>query len=257
MSARVAFCRFPVAVVLTWLAVAVGSTQPAPAPQAPGLVPPHIVACNPEPFATNVSADLKEVSVTFDRPMAANSGFTGLRFLGVYPAARDAQPRWDATGTTCTLPVELAPDVTYALAANTSKDRGFADRSAVPALAFAWIFATGERTEEQLPPRVVKSDPPLGATDVDFRLRQISVAFNRPVAPGDFSWTLQRGSGEYPGTRGGAMTLSDDRLTATIEVRLSPGTVYALSLNDLYYCGYKDTYGRPVVPYGWWFKTAD
>jgi len=28
-------------------------------------------------------------------------------------------------------------------------------------------------------------------------------------------------------------------------------------MNDLYYCGYKDTKGRPVLPYGWCFKTAE
>ena len=68
---------------------------------------------------------------------------------------------------------------------------------------------------------------------------------------------LQQGSGEYPGPRGGGPPgLSDDRRTVSLEVRLSPGTVYALGVNDLYYYGYKDTKGRPVLPFGWCFKTA-
>ena len=260
MSIRVGRAGLLVVPTLAWLVVATAWAQPpkAPqAPQAPPVIPPHVVDCNPKPFAANVSADLKEISVTFDRPLAPTTGFVGLRFLGLDPTAKDAQPKWDAAGTTCALPVQLAPDVTYALSVNTSKERGFADTQGTPAVPFAWVFATGARTDDQLPPRVVKSDPPPGATDANFRLRKISVTFSRPVAPGDFSWVQLRGCGEYPGVRGGALTLSDDRLTATIDVRLNFGTVYALSINDLQYPGYKDTFGRPVVPYGWWFKTAD
>jgi len=251
MNARPVRRGLLIAVAVWWFPVSVCLAQAAP------NLPPHVIDSNPKPFATNVDPNLKEIAVTFDRPMAATAGFTGLRFLGLYPAGRDAQPHWDATGTVCTLPVNLEPDVTYALALNTSRNRGFTDQAGVPAVGTAWIFATGQRTDDQLPPRVVESNPPLGATNVDFRLRQITVTFNRPVAPGDFSWVIQRGSGEYPAPRGGALTLSDDRLTATLEVRLSPGTVYALSVNDVDYCGYKDTLGRPVVPFGWSFKTAD
>ena len=93
---------------------------------------------------------------------------------------------------------------------------------------------------------------------MDFRSQGISVTFNRPLSPGDFSWVLQRGCGEYPGMRGGPPPqLSEDRMTATLPVRLSPNTVYALSLNDAYYFGYKDTKGRPVLPFGLCFKTAE
>ena len=45
-------------------------------------------------------------------------------------------------------------------------------------------------------------------------------------------------------------------MTATLEVRLSPNTVYALGVNDVSYFGYKDTKGRPVLPFGLCFKTA-
>lgn len=228
--------------------------------QAPEQLPPRVIDCSPKPFEANAEAFLPEISITFDRPMntSSRSGFGSIRFLGVFPADRNAQPAWDATGTICSLPVQLEPDVTYAVAVNTSKQRAFTDQAGVPALGFAWVFATGARTDDDFPPHVVSSDPPLGAADVDFRKREISVTLNRAVAPGDYSWVLMKGSGEYPGTRGGAKPrLSDDRLTATLEVRLSPGTVYALGVNDVYYCGYKDTKGRPVLPFGWCFKTAE
>ncbi|MEA3402757.1 MAG: hypothetical protein U9R79_16070 [Armatimonadota bacterium] len=60
-----------------------------------------------------------------------------------------------------------------------------------------------------------------------------------------------------PGVRDGdGPQVSEDRMTATLPVRLSPGSVYAIGLNDSFYPGYKDLYGRPVIPLGICFKTA-
>ena len=221
-------------------------------------LPPRVIDCSPKPFAADVDAGLKQVTLTFDRPMTAanRSSIAPLRFMGLFPVTPNTQGAWDATGTILSLPVTLDTDVTYALTLNASKDRGTTDAKGVPALAFSWVFATGPRTPEDFPAYVVKCDPPMGATDVDFGRKQISVTFSRPVAPGDFSWVILRGSGEYPGGRNaGPPTLSADRLTATMDVRLSPDTVYALEVNDVAYFGYKDTKGRPVLPFGWCFKT--
>ena len=228
--------------------------------QAPAQLPPRVVSCSPKPFEANVEPELPEISVTFDRPMNTvdRVQFESIRFMGVFPGVRDAQPVWDGNGTRCTLPVKLEPDVTYAVVINTSKGRSFKDQNGVPAVGFAWVFATGPRSEDDFPAHVVASDPPLGVANVDFRKREITATFNRPIAPGDFSWVLQSGSGEYPAPRGGPPPgLSADRRTVSLQVRLSPGTVYALGVNDLYYCGYKDTKGRPVLPFGWCFKTAE
>ena len=222
-------------------------------------LPPRVIDCNPKPFAVNVDVGLKQISVTFDRPMDTNSrgGVEAVRFAGVGPVANNVQGTWDPTGTILSLPAALEPDVTYSVAVNSSKNRGITDTRGVPALAFSWVFSTGERAPEDFPAYVVKCEPELGAAEADFRLQQIKVTFSRPVAPGDFSWTILRGSGEYPGTRQGPPPqLSADRLTATLDVRLSPNTVYAIGVNDVYYYGYKDTKGRPVLPFGLCFKTA-
>jgi len=221
-------------------------------------LPPQVVAVTPEPFATNVDPWLEEVTVTFDRPMNPDGfGFGGVRWTGLFPGIGDATPSWRDGNTTCVLPASLVEDCTYAISVNDTQNRGFVDTNGVPACGFAWAFATGERAPEQLPPHVVSSVPEQGATDVDPRLREITVTFDRPIAPGDHSWVIFRGSGLYPGYRGGEATLSEDRMSATLDVRLSPGTVYALGVNDLRYNGYKDTYGRPVLPFGLCFRTAD
>ena len=36
-------------------------------------LPPRVIDCNPKPFAVNVDVGLKQISVTFDRPMDTNS----------------------------------------------------------------------------------------------------------------------------------------------------------------------------------------
>lgn len=222
-------------------------------------LPARVVDSNPKPLATNVDPKLQQISFTFDRPMDPRSqgGLNSLRFLGVMPVPQRAEPVWDATGTVLSLPVALEPDVTYAVALNDSKTRGLKDAGGVPACGYFLVFSTGARTAADFPPYVVKTEPALGAKDVDARLRQITVTFSRPVAPGDCSWALYQGSGLYPGERGGRMPqLSADRLTATLDVRLSPGTVYACGINDTAYFGYKDLNGRPVLPYGLCFQTA-
>jgi len=246
--------------VLWLLAVSLLLAVPGLAQEPPAELPPRVVACNPEPFATNVDPGLQQISITFDHPMdtQSKSGFASLRWAGVFPGVRGTEPAWDGAGITCTLPVQLEPDVTYAVVVNSSKQRSFTDEDGIAALGFAWVFATGERTAEDFPAYAVSADPPLGTSDVEAGQREIKVTFNRPVAPGDFSWVRMSGSGLYPGFRGGPPpSLSEDRLTATLAVRLSPATVYALSVNDVFYFGYKDTKGRPVLPFGWCFKTAD
>jgi hypothetical protein len=243
-------------VLLVLATVAVASACLAQVPLTD--LPPRVADCNPKPFATNVDAALKQITLTFDRPMTAanRASLASLRFMGLFPCTPNTQGSWDATGTILTIPVTLDTDLTYALTLNCSKDRGTTDAKGVPALAFSWVFATGPRTPEDFPAYVVKCDPPQGARDVDFGRKQISVTFSRPVSPWDYSGVILRGSGDYPAGRDARPpTLSADRLTATFDARLSPDTVYALEVNDVAYFGFKDTRGRPVLPFGWCFKT--
>lgn len=229
-----------------------------PTPTPPQL-PPRVVSCTPAPFTADVEVKLAQISITFDRPMktAEQGGLAALRWLGVYPGAGKPVATWNADHTICRLPVKLDADITYAVLINPAGQRGFEDPKGAPALPFTWVFSTGTRTPGDFPPYVVSSDPPQAAGEVDPKKQEISVTFSRPVAPGDYSWTSV-GAGVYPGVRDKrvAPKLSADRLTATLEVSLAPGAIYALSLNDVNHPGYKDTLGRPVAPYAWCFKTA-
>ena len=265
-----------------------GSPFPAPAPAAvgPAQIAAHVVACMPAPFATNVDVKLAQISITFDKPMktGGTSGFADIRWLGLYPGEGRPMLNWTPDGKTCHLPVKLEPNVTYAVTINAVGAEQFlavpapapppavasrpggppgsvpapAPPAPSPALPFTWVFSTGTRTPDEFPAYVVSSDPAQMATDVDAKRREISVTFSRPVAAGDFSWVTLPTCGQYPGLRGrlDAPKLSADHLTATLSAVLSPNTVYALSINDVSFPGYKDLLGHPLVPYAWSFKTS-
>jgi hypothetical protein len=259
---------------------------PAAAPAPTNLLPPHVVSCTPAANAANVDVNLTQISVTFDRPMktAGQNGFGTLRWLGTFPAAKKALPTWNADGTVVSLPVKLDTDMTYAVTVNAAgggrgragaaaAPEGFTDVNGAQALPFTWAFSTGARTAADFPACVASSDPAQAAADVDATRPTISVTFNRPLAPGELPLVALTACGAAPAVapaRGGGghghhaagggphglVSLSADRLTATIEVSLAPGTVYALAINDDTRADWKDTLGRPVLPYAWCFKTA-
>jgi hypothetical protein len=78
------------AVCVVALAMVVGCMGWASAQANPDL-PPSVVECTPQPFATNVDANLTELSVTFDRPMSAEGELTNIRFLGLNPIPRGTE----------------------------------------------------------------------------------------------------------------------------------------------------------------------
>ena len=288
-------CVVVICLALLGAAVCFAQPAPAPAAAAPATpaaaaapnaLPPHVVNCTPAAFAANVDVNLTQVSVTFDRPMntAGGDGFAGLKWYAQSPVGRRALVTWNADGTVASLPVKLDTDMTYAITVNASAEakaraggaaKGvFADPSGATALPFTWAFSTGARTPADFPTYVVSSLPAQAAGDVDATTAQISVTFNRPIAAGDMPVVAVASCGVSPvaagggkghggGRRGrgaaaaaGPVSLSADRLTATIDVSLLPGTIYALSLNSDNREDWKDVDGRPVLPYAWCFKTT-
>ena len=134
------------------------------------------------------------------------------------------------------------------------------------ALLVAGMLATAVFAQDQgmdfdpeLPPCVVKVEPPNRAKDVDFRLTEIKVTFDRPMLIGEnYSWIIYRQIGVYPGYRGGPPPRwENDGRTCVLPVKLSPNTLYAVGLNGTRYVGFKSMDGKVAVPYGWVFKTKE
>jgi hypothetical protein len=107
------------------------------------------------------------------------------------------------------------------------------------------------------PPCVVKTEPANRAKDVDFRLREIKVTFDRPMmTEQQWSWIIHTELGVYPGYRGSpGPRWEDDGKTCILSVRLSPDTLYAVGVNSLRHTGFRDRKNKIAVPYVWVFKT--
>jgi hypothetical protein len=133
-----------------WLTVllgvgAVGFAAEKAAEFDPDL-PPCVVKTEPANRAKDVDFALREIKVTFDRPMATEKSWSWMLLTecGVYPGYRGgtAEPRWEDDGRTCVLPVRLSPDTVYAVGTNSPRNWGFRDTKGKAAVPFAWVFKT-------------------------------------------------------------------------------------------------------------------
>jgi hypothetical protein len=104
-----------------------------------------------------------------------------------------------------------------------------------------------------VPPVVVKTLPEAGADGVDASVTEIKVTFSKEMKDGSWSWsTLSKES--FPEVSGKPQYMPDKR-TCVLTVRLKPNTTYAIWLNSDKFVNFKDTAGRPAVPYLLVFKT--
>jgi len=111
--------------------------------------PPHVVKTVPANLAKDVDVTLREIRVTFDRPMETERSWSWIihRPLGAYPGLGRGgpEPRWEDEGRTCILAVRLAPDTVCAIGVNSIRHTGFRDTEAKVAMPHVWAFKTGQR----------------------------------------------------------------------------------------------------------------
>ena len=114
-----------------------------------------------------------------------------------------------------------------------------------------------QEVDRDFSPCVVKTVPANRAKNVDYRLREIKVTFDRPMfTEGMWSWIILRANGVYPGTRGGPKPRWEDGgRTCVLTVRFSPDTVYAIGVNSPRHTGFRGAKGKVAVPHAWVFKT--
>jgi len=101
---------------------------------------PKIVSTSPITLSNDVSPDLDNMTVTFDRPMMDGSwSWTGGG--DTYPKTTQ-RPSYDAAKTTCTLPVKLEPGKVYWVGINSPSHKNFKTPDRVPATWYIILFAT-------------------------------------------------------------------------------------------------------------------
>lgn len=133
--------------------------------------PPAVVSTTPQWLQNDVDPDLGHIEITFDRPMNPDAiGFTGAGESYPDPAGK---PSFDATRTTCTLPVKLRPGRVYWIGINGPTTRGFAAEDGTPAQWRILLFST----------RTMDGKPTPIPLDRQRRAKQINEGATRPEAP--------------------------------------------------------------------------
>ena len=108
-------------------------------------------------------------------------------------------------------------------------------------------------TVKSLPPSVVKTVPVAGDTAVDPSLSEVSVTFSKDMKDKCWSWCTAD-EGQFPEMVGQPKYLADKR-TCVLSVKLKPKTTYAIWVNTQRFINFKDTGGRPAIPYLLVFET--
>ena len=217
---------------------------------------PAIVKTVPEIGATDVSDDLKEIKVTFDRKMQTGMSWTG--GPPEFPPMDDSRKAQWVDDQTCILPVKLAKGSFYRLGLNSKSYRNFKSADGIPlppmALYFVTVGASKEVTDKVHLPKPVKFEPANGADSVDPATTQISITFDIPMGAG-MSWV---GSGaEFPTlVEGKKGTWSTDKLTCTLPVTLEPIHNYTIGVNSLDHNNFQSESGVQVAPVVYNFKTG-
>ncbi|MCC6144155.1 MAG: Ig-like domain-containing protein [Candidatus Hydrogenedentes bacterium] len=129
----------------------------------------------------------------------------------------------------------------------------------LPVLGKTFARGTGSTLQEPpeaaavtAEPKVLRMNPPNGASGVRPGLSQITVTFDQPMGDG-FSWT---GSGTtYPETTG-QPSWQDGQTTCVLPVRLKPNWTYRFGLNSLSYKNFRSRQGVPLTPVTWEFNTG-
>jgi len=109
-------------------------------------------------------------------------------------------------------------------------------------------------------PHVLKTTPVNFANDVDPSLDRITVTFDRPMMDKNWSFTagdkaFREKTGSIFPQRPGEISYDAARTTCTMSVKLQPGKVYWVGVNDPQHRNFKSADGTPARPYQILFAT--
>ena len=122
-------------------------------------------------------------------------------------------------------------------------------------VALALAVGQGDKVSvATMPPVVVKTVPQAGNTHVDAAtVTSVQVTFSKQMADGSWAWA-NISADSFP-TMTGQPSYDKKRRTCTLPVKLEPGKAYAIWLNTEKFQDFRDTDGRPAIPYLLVFET--
>ncbi len=104
---------------------------------------PKVIALFPPNGATGVDPNLKEIKVTFDRPMNTKSWAFCQKSREDFPE-ESGEPFYDESRTVITMPVKLAPERTYNIYLNSPPYNGFRSAKGGVLQSVYYTFTTGK-----------------------------------------------------------------------------------------------------------------
>ncbi len=104
---------------------------------------PLVLSTVPAAFDDSVSAELKEITVTFDRPMM-NLSWAWVGSGQTFPE-KTGEPRYDKSKTSCSLPVKLETGRFYWIGINSPRFKNFQTDMGVAAQPYVILFATKDK----------------------------------------------------------------------------------------------------------------
>lgn len=124
----------------------IAGEQPAVAAAATTTdsLPPVVIQTVPPAGAESVDPSLKEIRVTFSKPMRDGSWSWSTWGEDTFPETT-GRPHYLADGRTCVLPVKLQPGKFYASWLNSENFKNFKDTSGEPAVPYLLTFQTAKK----------------------------------------------------------------------------------------------------------------
>jgi RNA polymerase sigma-70 factor (ECF subfamily) len=120
-------------------------------------------------------------------------------------------------------------------------------------LCLAGPLAAQEVSLDTAPAVVVKTVPAAGSNGIDPKTTEIQITFSKKMQDGSWSWA-QWTQNSFPELNGKPKYLADGK-TCVLPVKLQPGKTYALWANTEKFRNFKDTSGKPSIPYLLIFET--
>lgn len=170
---------------------------------------------------------------------------------------KNQKAKW-ADKRTCVLPVKLEAGKFYRVGINSTDFQNFKGVNGYPARPKVIYFTTKGATEEILArlekPMVAAFDPDSGSEGVSSGTTELKLAFDVPMSPG-MSWV---GSGDsFPQISDGVTgSWSEDGKTCTLPVKLEPNSEYRISLNGILFINFQSSWGVPLDPVDYSFRTG-
>jgi RNA polymerase sigma-70 factor (ECF subfamily) len=104
--------------------------------------------------------------------------------------------------------------------------------------------STATSENPNVAPHIIATSPKVGTKDVDPKLKEITVTFDRDMTRG-MSWT--GGGPDYPDSPDGARAHWRDSRTCVLPVKLQPGHHYRVGINSMSYHNFCGVNGLPAA----------